>query len=97
MPEHTGEGEIMSEQRDKEKRFYMNPENFIEIKDLIVATMNSPKGIKTLINAVPREQLEISQSRLNHLIEQKITGMEIIALKKQQGEKRIVTPSIVRK
>ena len=79
--------------KEKEKRFYENPDSFVEAKDLIVATINAPQGVLTFVGkGVQRHKLEISQSRLNHVIAQEFMRIEVEAFKKTQMGKRILTP-----
>ena len=76
---------------ERDARFYADPDSFVEIKDLMVAAMDSPQGIATLVGkGVKRTQLEIIQSRINHLIMQEFIRMDIIAFKKVQEDKRII-------
>lgn len=87
-------GVVEKAKKDKEKRFYEDPDSFVETKDLIIATMDSSEGIMTYIGkGVKRHKLEISQSRLNHLISQEFMRMEVEAFKKTQAGKRIFAPN----
>ena len=50
----------------KKQTFESNPDQFINIDDLIIAVKKVDKGIETLVAPTSREQLEISLSRVTH-------------------------------
>lgn len=80
------------EKKEREKCFYEDPDGFIEINKLIVGAIESPKGIMTFVGSnFKRRDYEIVQSRIHHLIEKVLTGMEIAQAVKQQQGKRIIT------
>ena len=78
--------------KDREKRFYDDPDSFVEINKLIVGAIDSSEGILTYIGkGVKRAQLELVQSRINFLITNEFLLAEVIAMKKAQENKRIIT------
>lgn len=81
------------ERKAREERFYKDPDSFMEMKDLILAAMDTPQGVMTFVGkGYKRYKIEIAQSRLNHIASQEFMRMEVMAFKKAQQGKRIVAP-----
>lgn len=76
---------------DKKKAFEANPDDFIHIGDLIVATARMPNGTAILINPASDKEYHYSRSKLDFIIQQQLAFMEIQQAKKAQENKKIIT------
>ena len=74
--------------KTKEEKFKANPDNFIDINDLILAAKRGEKGIEVLIGHpdTPRNELLMAKAELDHLSEQRLTQIDMVNYaKKKQG------------
>lgn len=78
---------------EKLKRFQESPDDFVEIKDLILAAQKTEKGIAVLIGhpgIMTRNDLLIAKAELNHLAEQRLNQLDL--QKHLQNKPRIHQP-----
>ena len=74
------------------KRYQEKPGNFIEISEIIVASLRAPQGIGTLIGEASRTELEVAQSKLNHVISKVYMRLDMDAQMKNDAAKQILKP-----
>jgi len=80
--------------KEREERFYKDPNSFVEISELIAGAINTTDGIAVHVaKGVPRRVIEITQSRLNFVILEEFMIMKVAAMKKMQESKRIINPN----
>lgn len=94
MPEHEGQGEIAIPKdikREKEKRFFENPDGFIEISELVIGAMVSEKGIQILFNPATckRSQMLQIKGEIDHRITSALIEIDVA----REMNKRIVNPN----
>lgn len=99
MSEEQNNGQKTQEQLKQEKiaRFNENPDNFIELGELIIAVKMSEQGPMTFVNrktdgiGFSLDTILASEGRLHRHIDTVITSMQMKQAMKQEQEKRIVT------
>ena len=72
---------------EKKAKFLENPNNFVDLDDVVVACIKTDRGIATYVGACTRNELEIGQSRVNYKLHNVYMGMEAKA-----AQDKIVTP-----
>ena len=78
--------------KEREERFYKDPDSFVEMKELIIGAINTTDGVAVYVGkGTPRHLLEIAQSRMNFVITEQFMVMKVAAMKKAQG--RIINPN----
>ena len=76
---------------EKKKAFEANPDDFIHIKDLIVATAKTPKGVAVLINPASPHDYHYSRSVIDYTLQQQLAFIDIQRAKAAQENQKIIT------
>ena len=82
--------------KEKEKRFFENPDEFIDMKDIVVAVFKKEGKMTCLLSKASRVDLQRAQSEVNFRVFQTLTSMEI-QQGLAQGHTNIVTPGQFRR
>ena len=95
MPSEKGGREVSEETVDpleaKKKAFAEAPENFIELKELVIAAARDSEGrITTLVNAATRVDLMLAVAELTRAVDKVITYNEMQVMKERA---KLVQPS----
>ena len=80
------------QKKAKEKKFFDNPDQFIDKDDIVVAILKVDSKLMGLVNQVSRHELMIAQSELNFRIHNALQAIEFGKQMKADKDKRIITP-----
>jgi len=76
---------------DKKKAFEANPDDYVDIKTLIVAIARTPKGMATLVGPASESEYHGARSRVDFVITQNLMFAAANRHKAQQETGKIIT------
>jgi hypothetical protein len=83
------------EAAERLERYQKNPDTFIEIDEIVFASVRNPKsrlGISIFIGNARRMEIDVSWAEMNHAINKSLLNMDIEGAMKQQSAATLVKP-----
>ena len=76
---------------DKKKDFEANPDDYVDIKTLIVAVARTSKGLAIMVNPASEHEYHNARSRADFALQQQLMFMAAHKFKAQQQNNKIIT------
>lgn len=78
--------------KEKEAKFFADPDKFICVDDIIMASVRTEHGLSTLHGACTRVDMEVALTRLNYKTYQIMQAMDMQnTIKAEEAKKKIIT------
>jgi hypothetical protein len=80
--------------QERLERYQKNPDSFVEISELVVATIKTPKGMSIYIsNHCLKSDIALSMMELNHGISKMLLRREVESDMKRQAAQGLIKPA----
>ena len=71
---------------DKKKAFDENPDNFVDLSEVIIVVKRSPNGVAHWVGSATRSQYNVAKSEVQYQIDKILTNMDMEVALKSKGK-----------